>query len=40
MVLFSHDPMHNDDKVYEMEAEARKEFPACRAGYEGLEIEF
>ena len=40
MILFSHDPMHSDAKVYEMEAAAQKAFPPCLAGYEGLEIEF
>lgn len=39
LVLFHHDPLHNDDKVAAMEAECQKLFPMSQAAYEGLEIE-
>jgi ribonuclease BN (tRNA processing enzyme) len=38
LVLFHHDPAHDDDKIAEMEAKARKLFPNSTAGAEGLEF--
>jgi phosphoribosyl 1,2-cyclic phosphodiesterase len=40
LLLFHHDPTHNDDKVFEMEAQARALFPGAQAAVEGLELEF
>lgn len=38
LVLFHHDPSHNDQKIAEIEAKAQKLFPNCTAGAEGLEF--
>jgi phosphoribosyl 1,2-cyclic phosphodiesterase len=38
LILFHHDPAHNDEKIDEMEKEAQKLFPNAIAAYEGLEI--
>jgi len=39
LILFHHDPTHSDDKVFEMEAQAKALFPGAQAAVEGLEIE-
>jgi phosphoribosyl 1,2-cyclic phosphodiesterase len=39
LVLFHHDPTHNDEKVFDMEARAREAWPNCQAAVEGLELE-
>lgn len=39
LFMFHHDPTHSDDKVFEMEAQARALFPGIHAAVEGLEIE-
>jgi phosphoribosyl 1,2-cyclic phosphodiesterase len=39
LLLFHHDPTHNDDKVFEIEADAKKAFPLAQAAVEGLEID-
>jgi len=39
LLLFHHDPTHNDEKIFAMEAQARAIFPASHAAVEGLEIE-
>ncbi len=36
LILFHHDPDHDDAKVREIEARARREFPESVAAYEGL----
>ncbi|MCG8603443.1 MBL fold metallo-hydrolase [bacterium] len=38
LVLFHHDPSHDDDKIAEMEAKTQKIFPNSTAGAEGLEF--
>jgi len=38
LVLFHHDPDHDDEKILQMEKEAKREFPKTIAAYEGLEI--
>lgn len=38
LVLFHHDPMHDDETIAAMEAEAQSMFPATTAAYEGLAI--
>lgn len=38
LVLFHHDPAHDDEQVRQMERRARELFPACQAAYEGLEL--
>ncbi len=38
LVLFHHDPWHDDAKIAEMESKARELFPSTVAGAEGLEI--
>ncbi|MFQ6114620.1 MAG: MBL fold metallo-hydrolase [bacterium] len=38
LVLFHHDPWHDDEKIAEMEAKAKELFPNTIAGVEGLEI--
>lgn len=38
LVLYHHDPEHDDRHVAQLEREARKMFPATRAAREGLEI--
>jgi len=39
LVLYHHDPEHDDDTVARIEQIGRKQFPNSRAAYEGLEIE-
>jgi phosphoribosyl 1,2-cyclic phosphodiesterase len=39
LVLFHHEPEHDDATVDRIEAIAKKEFPHCRAAFEGLVIE-
>ncbi len=39
LVLFHHDPSHNDDFVKKIEADAREVFPRSMAAFEGLEID-
>jgi phosphoribosyl 1,2-cyclic phosphodiesterase len=38
LILFHHDPDHDDEKILRMEEEAKREFPNTIAAYEGLEI--
>jgi phosphoribosyl 1,2-cyclic phosphodiesterase len=38
LVLFHHDPLHDDEKVAQMEREAQQLFPNTIAAYEGLEL--
>jgi ribonuclease BN (tRNA processing enzyme) len=38
LVLFHHDPMHTDDELEAIEAEARALFPATLLAREGMEI--
>jgi ribonuclease BN (tRNA processing enzyme) len=38
LVLFHHDPEHDDSAVEEIERAAREKFPRCIAACEGLEI--
>jgi ribonuclease BN (tRNA processing enzyme) len=38
LVLFHHDPDHDDAKVREIETRARREFPDAMAAYEGLVV--
>jgi ribonuclease BN (tRNA processing enzyme) len=40
LVLFHHDPGHDDTKIADMEARAREIFPNTTAGAEGLEFRF
>lgn len=40
LVLFHHDPSHDDVKLSEMEARTREHFPNATVGYEGLEFTF
>lgn len=40
LVLFHHDPDHDDQTILDMESQARQEFPHTDAAYEGLEICF
>lgn len=40
LVLFHHDPFHDDDKLAEMEVKAKELFPNTTAGAEGLEFTF
>ncbi|MFQ5637550.1 MAG: MBL fold metallo-hydrolase [bacterium] len=40
LVLFHHDPSHDDEKISEMEARAKALFPQTTAGAEGLEFTF
>jgi ribonuclease BN (tRNA processing enzyme) len=40
LVLFHHDPAHDDDQLAEMEAKANALFPNSKAGAEGLEFTF
>lgn len=40
LVLFHHDPNHNDEKIADMEARTRALFPNSTAGAEGLEFSF
>ena len=39
LILFHHDPEHDDATVDQIEQIARTSFPNSRAAYEGLEIE-
>ena len=39
LLLFHHDPTHNDDKIFEIEANAKAAFPMAQVAVEGLEIE-
>ena len=39
LVLFHHDPDHDDEAVLAIEAEARAAFPRCQAAVEGLTLE-
>ena len=39
LVLFHHDPSHNDEFIKQIEAEARQIFPQSIAAYEGLQID-
>jgi ribonuclease BN (tRNA processing enzyme) len=38
LMLFHHEPTYNDEKIAEIEMEAREWFPNTDAAYEGLEI--
>lgn len=38
LILFHHEPLHDDEKIKGMEEKARKQFPNTIAAYEGLEI--
>lgn len=38
LVLFHHEPRHNDETIAELEREAQQLFPNTVAAYEGLEI--
>lgn len=38
LMLFHHEPTYNDEKIAEIELEAREMFPDTDAAYEGLEI--
>jgi phosphoribosyl 1,2-cyclic phosphodiesterase len=38
LVLFHHEPAHNDKTILEIEAKAKAEFPKTVAAYEGLEF--
>jgi phosphoribosyl 1,2-cyclic phosphodiesterase len=38
LILFHHDPTHDDEVVRRIEREAQKVFPKTKAAYEGLEI--
>jgi ribonuclease BN (tRNA processing enzyme) len=39
LVLFHHDPTHDDDTLARIEKEAQKDFPNTLLAYEGLTIE-
>ena len=39
LLLFHHDPTHDDAQVRRLEREAQRVFPATEVAYEGLEIE-
>ena len=39
LILFHHDPSHNDDFVKKIEADAREVFPRSMAAFEGLEVD-
>ena len=39
LILFHHDPTHSDEKVFDMEAQAKALFPGAQAAVEGLEID-
>jgi phosphoribosyl 1,2-cyclic phosphodiesterase len=38
LILFHHDPSHDDQTIWKIEEECQKEFPATMAAYEGMEI--
>jgi len=40
LLLFHHDPFHDDEQVFEKEKMAQKEFPASFSAYEDMAIEF
>jgi len=40
LVLFHHDPCHDDDKLAEIEAKAQDIFPATMVGTEGVELTY
>jgi phosphoribosyl 1,2-cyclic phosphodiesterase len=39
LILFHHDPEHDDDTVARIEQIAKEDFPNSRAAYEGLQVE-
>ena len=39
LVLFHHDPGHDDDFIKQIETESRQLFPQSIAAYEGLQID-
>jgi phosphoribosyl 1,2-cyclic phosphodiesterase len=39
LILFHHDPTHDDNFIKQIEAESRKIFPQSIAAYEGLQID-
>lgn len=39
LILFHHDPIHDDNFIKNFEKEARSLFPQCTAAYEGMEID-
>ena len=39
LILFHHDPNHDDKFIRELEKQARLMFPSCTAAYEGMEID-
>jgi len=39
LVLFHHDPSHNDETIKQIETESRQLFPQSIAAYEGLQID-
>ncbi|HLI06656.1 MAG TPA: MBL fold metallo-hydrolase [Ktedonobacteraceae bacterium] len=39
LILFHHEPTYDDDKLDQMEAEARKQFAHTRSAFEGMEID-
>jgi len=38
LILFHHDPSHDDQTIWKIEKECRREFSGVQAAYEGLEI--
>lgn len=38
LILFHHDPAHNDNVIEDIEKKAKNIFPSSRAAYEGMEI--
>jgi ribonuclease BN (tRNA processing enzyme) len=38
LILFHHDPSHDDSQVRRLEGMAREIFPRSEAAYEGLEV--
>ena len=39
LILFHHDPTHDDNFIKKIEAESRQLFPRSIAAYEGLQID-
>jgi hypothetical protein len=39
VVIFHHDPLHNDEFMDRVQEETRKRFPNSIVAYEGLEID-
>jgi phosphoribosyl 1,2-cyclic phosphodiesterase len=39
LILYHHDPTHDDEKIRDMERDAQATFPSTMAAYEGLELE-